>query len=99
MAEGEKSFNPESMTGKITVVPAEKDMGTKNCLVISERLTPTIEEVVRAAANNEARISSDGEEAGDDLYVVQFPGSDQKALSYDDLMVALRDLSGSAESE
>lgn len=84
----------ESKNEKVKVVPAESGMGAKNCIVIEEGQNPLMLEIVRAAVVNKAHIDNSDDEAGDDLYVVQFPGRKQEAMSHDDIASALRELSG-----
>lgn len=93
---GKETPSPESgpQGEKTEVIPAEIGMGTKNCIVVKEGEIPTLIDIVRAAVKNEAHIDNSDDEAGDDEYVVQFPGGEQERLMQDGISGRLRELSG-----
>jgi hypothetical protein len=73
-------------------VEAGGGLGTKNYIVVREGASA--EDIINMAAQNEAMVSGEGEEAGDDLYAVQFPGRESELMSEDDIAGALREMSG-----
>lgn len=79
---------------KLEVVPAVEGIihaEIKNCVVIPEGEPPTVAEIMSAATSNEAFIDNETtEEAGDDLFAVQFPGGKQKLLHRDGIEAARR---------
>ncbi|MCL5795579.1 MAG: hypothetical protein M1338_04475 [Patescibacteria group bacterium] len=79
---------------QINVVPAEQGLGAKNCIVIPENATPDdMLEIISMATSNKA-IKINEDEAGDDLYVIQFPNDKQEFIDQDSLAAKLRELSG-----
>lgn len=65
----------------------QKD-GAQNCVIIKDPFSTTIEEIL--ALGKDAWIE-DNDEAGDDTIVVRIGNSEQTALTYDQLMAALRE--------
>lgn len=78
----------------LDIVPAEGINRVENCVVIKREEgdeIPTLIEIVSAAVKNNAHVNSD-DEAGDDLYAVQFPGQPQELLAQDDIAARIRNL-------
>lgn len=83
----EGSVNPDLQRRKFEVVPAQEDMGAKNCLVVNDGVVLTVLEVVQRACSSEAVVHRGEEE---ERYVVQFPGDAQKELTYGEIHVRLK---------
>jgi hypothetical protein len=87
--EHEEDAQPEVVP--LEVIPAE-DLRTKNCIVISEGGIHSIGEITEMAVSNEAFIDNSDDEAGDDLYAVQFPDHKQELLTNDGIRGRIREL-------
>ncbi|MFH1367478.1 MAG: hypothetical protein ABIH38_05885 [Patescibacteria group bacterium] len=92
---GEREFipNQETKKGKMNAVAAEekfKNEGAENCVVIDSTDNLSFDEVIAFAGKNRAVIA-DHDEAGDDKFIVQFPGQEQNAYTQDQLSVEFRD--------
>ena len=96
--EMESGLNQESNTKKFDIVPAEKEMGTINCVVIKNIDGLEASEIARMAIKNGA-FEEDIDEAGDDTYVIQFPGHQQECLTDDGISAKLRKLTSGDEIE
>ena len=85
----------ESSSEKYTVVPAEDKSCFQNCIVIDPDMRfESVTEIERLAIANSAWEDNSAEEAGDDMFLVQFPGRKQEALDHDGLTARLRELRG-----
>lgn len=87
-----ETFTPESepVGEKMEVGPSDEGMGAENCIVIKEGEPPTLLDIVGAASVNRAMIV-DHDEAGDDEYIVQFPGHGQERLMQDGISGRIRE--------
>ncbi len=75
----------------LAVVPAAVD-GVENCVVIKDGDTPTLGAIASTAVDHSAHIDNSDDEAGDDLYAVQFPGHPQELLEQDGVSARIREL-------
>lgn len=74
---------------ELVTEPAESEVnGVKNCVVIPRSPIPDLIQVVRAAILEGAFVENT-DEAGDDTYLVRFPGRQQEMLYEDDIRTRL----------
>lgn len=78
----------------LQIVPAAGIDGVENCVVVNEGEVPELLDIVSAAVKNKAHIDNNDDEAGDDLYAVQFPGQTQELLERDAIAGRIRELMG-----
>lgn len=78
---------------KLDTVPATGLTGVENCIIVNDGAdVPEAAEIVNAATGNQAHVDNSADEAGDDLYAVQFPGRIQELLSDDQIATRVRQL-------
>jgi len=95
----ETGLNSEFSTKECEITPAtgENSKFFRNCVIIKPGAT--IEKIAELAVKHGAFVDNSGEEAGDDRYLVQFPGHNQEDLNYDGLLARLRELNGEEGGE
>ena len=76
----------------LTIVDAEKSTLVHKCVVVEEGRIPALAEITRAAIQGGAFVDNSDDEAGDDYYLVQFPGREQELLADDVLRGRIRGL-------
>ena len=77
---------------ELQIVPADDSRWTQNCVVTPTGSEPSLIDIVRAAVNNQAHVDNSDEEAGDDQYMVQFPGHNHELLEEDGVRARIRKL-------
>ena len=84
--------NPDLASKKFKVVPAD-DANYDNCIVINDGARfESPEEIIPFAIENGAFLDNSHDEAGDDEYLIQFPGGKQESLTSDEILGILREL-------
>ena len=85
-------FVPESNKPWFKVVPAEKGMGAKNCIIIQDIEIPKVIDIMGEARDNSAFVEDPYDGFGEGSYIVQFPGEAQCKLDDHDLSTKLNNL-------